>query len=342
MSKEFDSVRTLHFFLKLTIDTKPRSIQSIAEEYKLKPDRLLHAYKVHLSDFPEFQKQKKDNLQNESFVFPENFGEFMALDETSLINGGMYTILTNRQRKGQKGTIAAIIKGTRAELVVDAIYQSVKSSERMKIKEITIDMANTVDWIARHIAPNAVKTLDRFHVEQLVFEAVQSIRIRHRWKAIEDEEEANKKHNKVIVYANGDTPKQLLARSRWLLFRKKEKWNQQQKERAEILFLKYPDIKTGYDLVFEFKKVYNLDNQNSAISYLKSWCQQATDSKLSEFITLAKSIQRYIGGIVNYFQYKGTNAAAENFHAKLKHFIATLRGVNDRDFFFFRILQFYA
>lgn len=332
----------MHFFLKLTIDTQPRSIQSIAADYKLKADRLLHAYKEHLSDFPKFQENKKENLRNESFVFPENFGEFMAIDETSLSNGTTYTILTNRQRKGQKGTIAAIIKGTRADPIVEDIFQSVKSQERFNIKEITLDMANSMDWISRQIAPNAVKTLDRFHVEQLVFDAVQSMRIRHRWDAIEKEEEFSKNYNRVPVYKNGDTPKQLLARSRWLLFRKNEKWSQQQRERAEILFEKYPDLKTGYDLVFEFKKVYNLDNPDSAKRYLKSWCKQATDSKLTEFITLAKSIQRYIGGIANYFHYKGTNASAENFHAKLKHFIATLRGVNDKNFFFFRILQFYA
>ncbi len=35
----------------------------------------------------------------------------------------------------------------------------------MKIKEITLDLANNMDWIVRQIAPNAIRTFDRFHVQ---------------------------------------------------------------------------------------------------------------------------------------------------------------------------------
>jgi len=44
------------------------------------------------------------------------------------------------------------------------------------------------------------------------------------------------------ILANGDTVKQLLARSRYLLFKSADKWTENQKERARILFAQYPDI----------------------------------------------------------------------------------------------------
>ena len=46
-----------------------------------------------------------------------------------------------------------------------------------------------MDWTARQIAPNGLHTYDRFHVQQIVSEAVQSLRIKLRWKAIEEENE---------------------------------------------------------------------------------------------------------------------------------------------------------
>ena len=50
------------------------------------------------------------------------------------------------------------------------------------------------------------------------------------------------------VFANGDTRKQLLARSIYLLYKKESLWTQSQRIRAEILFKEYPDIKKGYYL----------------------------------------------------------------------------------------------
>ena len=41
--------------------------------------------------------------------------ENLSLDETSLSNGELYTILTNKAGKGKKGTLIAMIESTRSE-----------------------------------------------------------------------------------------------------------------------------------------------------------------------------------------------------------------------------------
>ena len=75
------------------------------------------------------------------------------------------------------------------------------------------------------------------------------MRIAHRWDAINEETNAienakldGKKHIPELL-RNGDTKKQLLARSRYLLFKSGEKWTPKQKQRAAVLFELYPDIK---------------------------------------------------------------------------------------------------
>jgi hypothetical protein len=39
----------------------------------------------------------------EWLIFPENIGKRLSIDETSLSNGELYTILTNKAAKGKKG-----------------------------------------------------------------------------------------------------------------------------------------------------------------------------------------------------------------------------------------------
>jgi hypothetical protein len=45
----------------------------------------------------------------------------MAIDETSLSNGEIYTILTNRDRHGRERCLAAVVRGTRSEDVINAL-----------------------------------------------------------------------------------------------------------------------------------------------------------------------------------------------------------------------------
>ena len=82
--------------------------------------------------------------------------------------------------------------------------------------------------------PNAIRVIDRFHIQKLACEAVQDIRIKHRWDAIQeanDDMEDAKLNGREYVpfrYENGDTRKELLARSRYLLFKSGDKWTASQ------------------------------------------------------------------------------------------------------------------
>lgn len=53
-----------------------------------------------------------------------------------------------------------------------------------------------------------------------------------------------------FTYANGDTRKQLLAKSRYLLFKSSEKMGGQSEAEVAILFQLYPDIKEAYSLTY--------------------------------------------------------------------------------------------
>ncbi|SDI28913.1 Transposase [Flavobacterium omnivorum] len=125
-------------------------------------------------------------------IFPKNLGKRLSIDETSFSNGELYTIVTNKAGKGKKGTIVAMISGTKADIVT-AIIEKIPLKARNQVTEITLDMAANMGLIAKKCFPNATRVTDRFHVQKLALEALQEIRIKYRWEAIDLENEAIEK-----------------------------------------------------------------------------------------------------------------------------------------------------
>ena len=56
-------------------------------------------------------------------LFPQNIGLRLSLEQTASYNGDVYTIITNKDAKGQKSAIIAMIKGTKAEVVIKILHK---------------------------------------------------------------------------------------------------------------------------------------------------------------------------------------------------------------------------
>ena len=128
--------------------------------------------------------------------------------------------------------------------------------------------------IAKKSFLKATQVTDRFHVQKLALEAVQEVRIRLKWEALDQENQSileAKLNNIPFVskeFSNGDTAKQLLTRSRFLLYKSSNKWSESQKDRATIVFEAYPEIKTVYFLSQKLRNIYN-NNTDKLIAITK-------------------------------------------------------------------------
>jgi transposase len=260
---------------------------------------------------------------NDWLLYPNNIGAYLSIDETAFTNGDLYTILTNKSAKGKKGSLVAMVKGTKSEDVLKIIYK-IPYENRKLVKEITLDLAQSMKLIVKKAFPKASKVIDRFHVQKLAFEAVQEVRIRHRWQAIDNENIAIQESRdsgvkyKPDIYNNGETPKQLLARSRYLLYKNENRWSETQKKRAEILFEMYPDIEQAYKLSQKLSWIYeNTDNKTIALSRLAKWHEEVRQAKFKTFNIVSKTIELNYNNIINYFNNRSTNASAESFNAKI-------------------------
>ena len=281
-------------------------------------------------------------------MFPKNIGSSLSLDETAFSNGDLYTILTNKKAKGKKGALMAMVKGTKAETVIKILHR-IPLKQRKKVKEVTLDMAGNMGLIVRKSFPNATLVIDRFHVQKLSLDALQEIRIKHRWDAIDAENDAIESAKKISanykpeILPNGDTLKQLLARSRYLLYKSVNKWTQNQSDRAKILFERYPDIEKAYRLCQNLSWIYNqTKDKTKALIRLAKWDEKVRQAQFKSFDTIARTISIHYQNILNYFDNRSTNASAESFNAKIKAFRAQFRGVRNIEFFLFRLSNIYA
>ena len=317
----------------------------MGEIYGVNGKKLQRQYRDYLSDFKNWEQltHAKDWL-----IFSKNIGKRLSIDEVALSQGELYTIITNKKAKGRAGSIVAIIKGTVSAVVI-RIVKKIAESKRRMVEEITLDMASTMKQIAKTCFPLAKQVTDRFHVQKLASEAVQEVRIKHRWEAIDEENEAilsAKKQGRTYVettLSNGDTLKQLLARSRYLLFKSPEKWPANQKIRSELLFEIYPRIKQAYDLSNGLKVIYNSSiEKRVAMTKLAQWYNCVEKSDFKSFRTIMNTISINYDSILNYFDDRSTNAAAESFNAKIKAFRSRFRGVKNVEFFLFRLTNIYA
>ena len=327
------------------MDNNPISCHLLGRLYTVDGKQLQQQYKGFLSDFHSWdQKEHAD----EWMLFEQNIGPSLSIDETALSNGELYTIITNKEAKGGKKAIVAMLRGTQTEQIIKVI-ERIPLRKRNKVKEVTMDMVANMIKAIRRCFSNASRVIDRFHVQKLAYDALQEARIKYRWEALDAESRAieqarqNKQSYQPELFSNGDTLKQLLARSRYLLFKHQSRWTAAQKERADLLFPRYPELLKAYKLAIGLGNIFTIcKSKQIAFKRLALWYNHVEDAAIDAFKTVARSVHQHYESILNFFDNRSTNASAESFNAKIKAFRATSRGVRDTTFFLFRLAKIYA
>ena len=209
-------------------------------------------------------------------------------------------------------------------------------------------MSESMEAIIKRTFPKARIVTDRFHVQQLISEALQEVRIVFRWEAIKEETKRSGRPGTRARptgqwFTQMEIQKQLLARSRYLLFKNPKQLAQPATGESKILFAEFPKIKQAYDLSMMFRACYEHSRSiTEAKEQLTKWYEKVKEKDFESFITAAESIRWRETTILNYFIDRSTNASAESFNAKLKSFRSVVRGVRDRAFHLFRVAKLYA
>ncbi len=198
----------------------------------------------------------------------------------------------------KKGALVAIVKGTKADIVSKALNKILRN----KVLFISMDFSKSMAKIARESFPNAIHVIDRFHVQKLINDTVQDVRIKYRWEAqgVEDKyrEKCKKEGRKYeqTVFFNGDTIAQLFIRSRYALMMNKLDWSDSQKEKMMILFDHFPDVEVAYNIAQDFRNIiFNKDKIKEIKKKHKQYAdRQAILNLINDTNTRILTQQEYI------------------------------------------------
>ena len=333
------------------------SISTLAARNGLNGQTLRKQYKEVISDYRTWNQLEH---ADEYLLFPDNIREDLSLDETCLSNGEVYTLLTNKAAHGRKGTMVAMVRGVSTD-TVSAVLRKLPHKGRIRVKTVTTDLSSAMMLTVRRVFPGAKLINDRFHVQQLMSEAVDQMRIRLRWQVLDRENKAVREHREKRKAAktkeeresigrwepkrmgNGETMPQVMAKSRHIILKHESKWNEQQKNRAKILFEQFPKLEEAYRLSLKLTELFNRKSTpQEARLNLARWYNDVEAFGEDEFNHVLETFENHNRTILNYFEERLTNASAESFNAKIKAFRTQFRGVGDIKFFMFRLATQYA
>lgn len=309
------------------------------------PATLARHYKNHSSGYADWPAKAHADRW---LVFPENTGPRLGIDEVSLSNGELWTMLTNKDGKGRRGTLVAAVRGTRIRDIVQVVRR-IPAERREQVEEVSMDMAKNMEAAVGEVFANTRMVTDRFHVMQLVGRSLQQVRL-ELWRKEMDREsqamagaKADGLPYRAEVLANGDTPKQLLARCRYALMRREASIKDpNQWLRLRIAFDRHPELERAWHHTQELGAVYRNTDRSTAGNQLDRWIAETYRYDHENFKSAAESIRWHRDTILNFFDNRSTNASAESFNARIKLFRANQKGVRDTKFFLFRLSKLYA
>lgn len=151
------------------METSPVTCRTLEIFYHINAHTFEKQYKETLSGFRGWEQLDHADTW---LLFTENMGPHLAIDETSLSNGELYTFVTNRDRHAGERSLVAVVSGTKSEDVIRVLKQ-VDEEERMKVEEVTLDLSDSMRRIVAIAFPKAQRVIDRFHIQKMACEAVQ-------------------------------------------------------------------------------------------------------------------------------------------------------------------------
>ena len=136
---------------------------TLEEYYHIDGHTFEKQYKEVLSGFRQWEQLEH---ADKWLLFPENIGSRLAIDESSLSTGEVYTFVTNRDARTRECSLVAVVAGTKSEDVI-AVLERIDEERRREVEEVTLDLSDSMRGIVRTAFPKASRVIDRFHIQSL-------------------------------------------------------------------------------------------------------------------------------------------------------------------------------
>lgn len=222
-----------------------------------------------------------------------------SLDEKSVFDGHNYiTVLSDpiNQR------ILDIIEGRTIESTQELIQTTLTQSQQKNITDVTMDMWPAYINCVTETLPAAAISHDNFHISKYLNKGVDTVR----------KEEVKKNEE--------------LKNTKYIFLKNNKNWTENQKMKFEEV--NQTNLKTAdaWRIKENFKGIYSYWNPEQCIHFFENWYVNVLESDIKPMITVADTLLRHLGGIVNAAVTTLSNGIAENINGKIQIVKSIARG----------------
>lgn len=224
----------------------------------------------------------------------------IGMDETSVKGHNYITLFMDMETS----KVMYIAEGKKSSTIYE--FKNFFEQHKGKVENIevfTCDMSLGFTSGIKEIFKEAKIVYDKFHVVKEVNIAVDEV----RKKEVEDEKE--------------------LKKSKYIWLKNPENLKKYQKEK--LVKMSKMNLKTAkaYRLKLAFQEIYNKNiTKEMAHKEIKEWLNWAIHSKLDSMKKVARMVGQKINGILNYFEYRVTNAVLEGTNSMIQNLKSRAKG----------------
>jgi transposase len=225
----------------------------------------------------------------------------LGIDEISLVKGlGKFiVVLVDLDQRKPIGFVKS-----RTQVEISKVMRAWGETVLLQIEEVSIDMSGNYKGIAQKILPNADVTVDRFHVTKIVHSELNAARVDVRQSALTIPAAAERA--RILGNTKG---------SKYVLLKAESELNEQQKVKLEQVKEVCPRLAVMHGLKEEFTQLFDqAKNLGDGTLKLLDWLVKSAHF----FPRSVKTIKRWFGEIVGYFERHTNNGLVEGINNKLK------------------------
>ena len=167
------------------------------------------------------------------------------------------------------------------------------------VEVVVMDMHEPFRQAVQMCLPKANIVVDKFHVIVHVNQALDKVRTK-------------------LQNREGKGKRWLLFHSRYLLLRKAESLNDEEKIRLGHLFSYYPELAVAWRLKEGLREWYRSSSRAEAEASLYQWEESVRKSGFKEFRAVLSIFRNWRNEILNYFNHRVTNGFVEGKNNRIK------------------------
>lgn len=192
----------------------------------------------------------------------------------------------------QNNTIVDLLVNRNKETIIHYL-SNLKGKET--VQYVTMDMWKPYREACQQVIPQAKIIIDKFHVVRMANNALESVRKSLRGSLTAKE-------------------RRLLMHDRFILLKREHDLTEQEAFLLSGWALNYPLLGEAYRLKESFYSIYEAASKTEAQQRYQYWLSSIPSELLLDFADLARACENWHPWIMNYFDYRITNAYTESLN----------------------------